>query len=51
MSGKPVNAHKPSAFKYRPRFAVIVEVPDERRQRILYNRLLKQGLKPRVVCV
>lgn len=39
------------AFKYRPRFGLILEVPDEPAQRREFNKLKRLGFQPRVVVV
>ena len=38
-------------FRYKEQFGVIVICRDERDQRRIYNRLTRQGLACKVVCV
>lgn len=46
----PKQPAKP-AFKYKPKFGIVVLCDDERHQRRVYNALRRQGLKLKVVCV
>jgi hypothetical protein len=40
-----------NGFKYRPQYGLIVLCKDETDQRRRYARLVKMGMKPKVVCV
>lgn len=48
---KPDLTGKVPVFKYRPRFAAIVEVAGEREQKTLYAQLRRMGLTVRLVRV
>ena len=39
----------PSANRYREQYGVIVTVPDQTEQKRVFESLVKQGFKPRVV--
>jgi len=47
----PITRPGENGFAYRRRFGIILECADEASQQRLYNRLLKQGHAPKVVCV
>ena len=40
-----------NGFKYKPQFGLVVPCKDEDQQRRIYARLVKLGMKPKVVCV
>lgn len=40
-----------NGFKYKPQFGLIVVCKDETDQRRRYARLVKMGMRPKVVCV
>lgn len=40
---------RPSDNRYREQFGVIVKTPDEASQQAVFEALVKQGFKPRVV--
>ncbi len=44
-------APAPSGFKYKPQWGVVVICDSERNQSAAYKRLLKSGLKLKVVTV
>jgi hypothetical protein len=47
----PITRPGENGFAYRRRFGIILECATEADQQRLYNRLLKQGHAPKVVCV
>jgi hypothetical protein len=47
----PPGAPTTNGFKYRPRFGLVLEVPDEAAQVALFECLKGQGLAARVVTV
>ena len=40
-----------NGFKYKPQFGLVVPCKDEVEQQRRYTRLVKLGMKPKVVCV
>ena len=40
-----------NGFAYRQQYGLVITARDEAHQRTLYNKLTKQGLKVKVVCV
>ena len=42
---------KPSKFRYRPQFGLILKLKSEAEQMREFKRLKKLGYEPRVVCV
>ncbi|MDO8771906.1 MAG: hypothetical protein Q7K57_24975 [Burkholderiaceae bacterium] len=54
---KPIKTPKASlrpgenGFTYRQQYGLVITARDEAHQRSLYNKLTKQGLKVKVVCV
>ena len=40
-----------NGFKYKPKFGLVVPCKDEADQQRNFARLVKLGLKPKVVCV
>lgn len=48
---KPASRPGENGFKYRPQYGLVVICETEAHQQRIYGRLLKQGLKPKVVCV
>lgn len=56
MGSKPQAADKArrpgeNGFKYRQQFGLVIVCKSEAEQQRLYGRLLRQGHKPKVVCV
>lgn len=48
---KAVQRPGENGFKYRPQHGLVVVCKDEAHQQTLFNKLTKQGLKLKVVCV
>lgn len=40
-----------NGFKYKPQYGLVVPCTNEAEQQRRYARLLKMGMKPKVVCV
>lgn len=53
MGNKPQPNHRPgeNGFKYKPQYGLVIKAKDEAEQQRLFQRLIKQGLRPKVVCV
>jgi hypothetical protein len=49
--GKPAKRPGENGFKYSQKYGLVVTCVDEAQQQRLYAKLVKQGLKPKVVCV
>jgi len=47
----PIERPGQNGFAYRPQFGLVVVCDDEAHQQRLYARLVKQGMRPKVVCV
>ncbi|WEE79563.1 hypothetical protein LZ683_09485 [Comamonas testosteroni] len=50
-TGKAGQRPGENGFKYRPQFGLVINCKDESEQQKIYARLMKQGLKLKVVCV
>lgn len=48
---KPTNQSMKPAFRYTPKYGVIVICADELDQQVVYNDLLAKGYKLKVVCI
>lgn len=48
---KPAPRPGENGFKYRQQYGLVVVCRDEAHQQQLYARMVKQGIKPKVVCV
>lgn len=46
-----ISKMKEKKFSYKSQYGIIVLCSDEKEQERIYNELLKQGLKLKVVCV
>lgn len=51
MPPKPERRPGENGYKYRQQFGLVITCKDEVHQKATYNRLLKQGYTPKVVCV
>lgn len=50
-ASKPASRPGENGFKYRPQYGLVVVCETESKQQRLYGLLVKQGLRPKVVCV
>lgn len=50
-ASKPIHRPGENGFKYKQKYGLVVPCLDEAHQQRLYAKLVKQGLKPKVVCV
>lgn len=51
QASMPLQRAGENGFKYRSKYALVVPCKDEPDQQRLYAKLVKQGLKVKVVCV
>lgn len=50
-ASKPLQRPGENGFNYRQKYGLVVTCRDEAHQQLLYARLVRQGLAPKVVCV
>lgn len=50
-AAKAVQRPGENGFKYQQKYGLVVVCSDEAHQQTLFNKLTKQGLKLKVVCV
>ena len=50
-ASSPVQRPGENGFKYQPKYGLVVVCKDEAHQQTLFNKLTRQGLKLKVVCV